>query len=129
MTQKEMGQILTYLETLFPNSFRGLSDDQRKMTLLIWQNEFAGYSAADVQAAIRAAIREKKANGFAPGFDEIQAQLRPTDKLALPGIDEYEAEVVAWLEEERRKADAHKLEKRGSTVSILQLGREDEDHL
>lgn len=103
MTAMETGQILAYIETLFPNSFRGQTDSQRKLTLNIWQQELARYSFTDVQNAVRAAIREKKANGFAPGFDEILAQLQPTDRLALPGITAWETEVIAWLESERLK--------------------------
>lgn len=100
---------MAYLETLFPQSYRCLSNEQRKLTAMVWQQELASYSFSEVQTAVRTAIREKKASGFAPGFDEILAQLRTTEVKALPGIDEWEAEVLAWLEE-RRRSGAYQLE-------------------
>lgn len=102
--------ILTYVETLFPTAFRGLTNKQRQMTLQTWNQEFAQYSFFDVQNAVRAAIREKKPNGFPPGFDEIIAQLPISGQLTLPGIDEYEAKVVEWLEQQRRSPDGDFME-------------------
>lgn len=102
MTLKETSQILTYLETLFPASTRNQTEQQKILTVQIWQAELSRYSFAQVQEAVRKAIREKKPNGFAPGFDEIIAQLKPAETIMLPEYDDYEERVLKFFEEKRK---------------------------
>ena len=54
------------------------------MTVQIWQAELSRYSFAQVQEAVRKAIREKKPNGFAPEYDD------------------YEERVLKFFEEKRK---------------------------
>lgn len=90
------------METLFPASTRNQTEQQKLLTVQIWQAELSRYSFAQVQEAVRKAIREKKPNGFAPGFDEIIAQLKPEETIMLPEYDDYEQRVLDYLEQKKR---------------------------
>lgn len=74
MNKLETAEIMTLLQSIYPDSFRGMTNDAAKLRVAIWQKTFDDDPAPLVQAAVQAYIATDT-KGFAPVPGQIKEQI------------------------------------------------------
>lgn len=87
MKKTEIAQLLSLIEAEYPQSFRGLSEEQRNLKLGLWEKEFENDEAMVVYAAVRTLMRSGRE--FAPTSGQIREKM--TDFSDVNTLDEQQA--------------------------------------
>lgn len=88
MNKTETVQILALLQSNYPESFRGMSDEAVTVKVNLWADMFRDYPAALVLAAVKAYIASHT-DSFMPNVGQIMEQI---DRIQNPaGLTEQEA--------------------------------------
>lgn len=74
MTRRETAELLTVLQSNYPDAFRGMSDSCVQAKIALWQQMFADYSKEQVSAAAMAYMATDT-KGFMPSVGQINEQL------------------------------------------------------
>lgn len=74
MTRAETAEIMTLLQAIYPDSFRGVSNEMMKMRVALWASAFSDDPKILVQAAVQAWI-STDTKGFAPVPGQIKEQI------------------------------------------------------
>lgn len=72
MTTKEAAQILAILKAAYPNSYKGMSDEEAAGTASVWAMQFADMPAGIVLLAVHKAI---SSSPFPPAISEVKDKL------------------------------------------------------
>lgn len=89
MTKLDTYQVLGILRSFYPGSFVG-SDDEERLRIALWQEQFADEPATLVQAAVKAYVSTDK-KGFMPVPGQIKEQIAVLrDKGGLNEQDAWE---------------------------------------
>ena len=87
MKKTEVVQLLSLIEAEYPQSFRGLSEEQRNLKLGLWEKEFENDDAVVVYAAARTLMRSGRE--FAPTSGQIREKM--TEFSEVNTLDEQQA--------------------------------------
>lgn len=87
MKKTEVAQLLSLIEAEYPQSFRGLSEEQRNLKLGLWEKEFENDDAMVVYAAVRTLMRSGRE--FAPTSGQIREKM--TEFSEVNTLDEQQA--------------------------------------
>lgn len=87
MEKTDVLKLLTLLESEYPQSFRGLTDEHRKLKLELWWKEFEFDDGNVVFAAVRTLMRSGRE--FAPTSGQIREKM--LELLAPTTLDEVQA--------------------------------------
>ena len=87
MKKTEIAQLLSLIEAEYPQSFRGLSEEQRNLKLGLWEKEFENDEAMVVYAAARTLMRSGRE--FAPTSGQIREKM--TEFSDVNTLDEQQA--------------------------------------
>lgn len=87
MKKTEVVQLLSLIEAEYPQSFRGLSEEQRNLKLGLWEKEFENDDAMVVYAAVRTLMRSGRE--FAPTSGQIREKM--TEFSEVNTLDEQQA--------------------------------------
>ena len=75
MTTEETREILAVLKQAYPGSYKGMSDEDTRMTVKLWQESFKTDTHENVRTAIQTLI-ENRLDRFAPTIAEVKAEVR-----------------------------------------------------
>lgn len=87
MKKTEVVQLLSLIEAEYPQSFRGLSEEQRNLKIGLWEKEFENDESIVVYSAVRTLMRSGRE--FAPTSGQIREKM--TEFLELDKLDEQQA--------------------------------------
>lgn len=73
MTQKEAGQILAILKAAYPNSYKGMSEQQGLGVISVWSSQFSNIPASVVMITVNKLI---STNVFPPTIAEVKERMR-----------------------------------------------------
>lgn len=87
MKKKEIAQLLSLIESEYPQSFRGLSDEQRMLKAGLWEKEFENDDPMVVYSAVRTLMRTGRE--FAPSCGQIREKMN--EFMTINELDEQQA--------------------------------------
>ena len=111
MTAEDVRNILAILQTAYPSSFKGLSQEELRNTVKLWELVFQAEPVEDVQAAVVDLIKTRE-GGYTPTPGEVQKRLSARRNRYEPGPEEREMvmrlarKYEALEEQERRMLEA-----------------------
>ena len=87
MQQAEILKLLSLIEAEYPQSFKGLSEEHRKLKIELWRKEFERDDAVAVFAAVRTLMRSGRE--FAPTSGQIREKMNELSTVGT--LDEAQA--------------------------------------
>ena len=87
MTDKETAKIMAVLQVAYPRYYRGISDDEARRTVTLWDSMLKDYSYDLVSKAVKALIATEK---FVPTIADV------IEKIQLITKPEQMSEIEAW---------------------------------
>lgn len=73
MTYEEAMKVLAILKGAYPNSYRGVTTEEAKLTATVWASQFASIPAKVVMIAVNKLI---STNTFPPSINEVKERIR-----------------------------------------------------
>ena len=101
MDTKETIAILTTIKLAYPNAYKDISPDERKLLYGLWQKTFAEIPYQIMLKAVMAHIDESK---YQPAIAEISEQINYIYRQAQNALDSHNRE-LKQLEEEAKYPD------------------------
>jgi len=89
MTTEDVRNILAILQTAYPSSFKGLSQEELRNTVKLWELVFQAEPVEEVQAAVVDLIKTRE-GGYTPTPGEVQKRLSARRNRYEPGPEERE---------------------------------------
>ena len=87
MEKERVLRLLSLIEAEYPQSFKGLSEDSRRLKVELWQKEFEHDDETAVFAAVRMLMRDGRE--FAPTSGQIREKMLSFSSMNV--LDEHDA--------------------------------------
>lgn len=124
MTIDETREILAVLKQAYPGSYKGMSDEDTRMTVKLWQESFKNDTHESVRTAIQTLI-ENRLDRFAPTIAEVKAEVRAITANSYRAGPE-ELEMLHNLEKKWQKREA---EERAAGIDWCETWMRDPDEI
>lgn len=98
MTDKETTQVLALLKAAYPNSYKGMTKDEAKGTVLVWAVQFANIPGDVVMIAINKLI---STSPFPPAVCEVKKKIDSLYWEAMDGLEQHKKRKHLTAEQER----------------------------
>lgn len=99
MTTKEAAQILAILKAAYPNSYKGMTDEEAVGTISVWALQFADMPSEIVLMAVHKAI---SSSPFPPAISEVKDKLSALYWEAYSMLDDRQYQ-NKWLPEKTKE--------------------------